>query len=447
MKPAKRARARPVREDRPVWIETVLWWVVATMVFATPIVLTPAGKDMFRLPKELLFRGGWIALLTLVIVGLLQRHGLWRREDLHKPAVSIALICLAWTIVATMASTNPRLSAEALFVVCGSVILFLTSLKLLPARSIYVIYLIVVPALLNAVLAGIQEWTSWRPIQLAELEYDRHLMTTGLMGNPNDVGALLVGPVLLALAGSFVTRGAQRLMIIASLLVLLAGLLASRTLTAIIATAVGVLIMNAVISWKRAVAGAVALSVIGALILTLYAPMAERAQKLRELITSGDYNALVTNRLTSFRAAEEMFRAYPLTGIGPGTFGWHYHDYKLLVQEKHPGLALSEKGAQWSFNFGEVHNDHLEIAAETGFPGWLLYMTTLGFLASHSFRRIAADESDVRSALARLLALPLASAFAVLTLAQFPLQLAATRTMILFLAALCISWSTHDDAG
>ncbi len=400
---------------------------------------------MFRLPKELLFRGGWIALLTLVIVGLLQRHVLWRREDLHKPAVSIALICLAWTIVATMASTNPRLSAEALFVVCGSVILFLTSLKLLPARSIYVIYLIVVPALLNAALAGIQEWTSWRPIQLAELEYDRHLMTTGLMGNPNDVGALLVGPVLLALAGSFVTRGAQRLMIIASLLVLLAGLLASRTLTAIIATAVGVLIMNAVISWKRAVAGAVALSVIGALILTLYAPMAERAQKLRELITSGDYNALVTNRLTSFRAAEEMFRAYPLTGIGPGTFGWHYHDYKLLVQEKHPGLALSEKGAQWSFNFGEVHNDHLEIAAETGFPGWLLYMAALGYLASHSFRRIAAGERDVRSALARLLALPLASAFAMLTLAQFPLQLAATRTMILFLAALCISWSTHDD--
>ena len=41
--------------------------------------------------------------------------------------------------------------------------------------------------------------------------------------------------------------------------------------------------------------------------------------------------------------------------------------------------------------------------------------------------------------------MPLAAGFFVLTLAQFPLQLAATVTTYLFLAALCFSWRHADE--
>lgn len=426
-------------------IERLLWWIVAAMVVATPLVIAPAGRDLFHLPKEMLFRGGWIALVTFAIAGLVWGKMTLRRTDLRNPAIAIVLACVVWAAITTGASSNPRVSLETLSVVCGSAIFFIASLKLLPGRSIAATLLVIIPALLNALVAGLQEWTELRPINLEEITYDRHLMTTGLMGNPNGVGSLLVLSILLVLAGSFATRGRRQIFMTGALVVLVFGLLASQTLTAIVATAVGGLVMTALVSWKRAVAGAAALAIIAALLVTLHSPLAQRAERLRELIAAGDYNALVTNRLTSFRAAEAMFREHPITGIGPGTFGWHYFDYKLLAQQRFPELALSEKDVQWAFNFGEVHNDHLEIAAETGFPGWILYMTALFWLGSRSFAKGSSSIEDERASLARILALPLAVAFGVLTLAQFPLQLAATRVTILFLAALCVAWSSHDD--
>lgn len=444
MKAARRATAHINRENRQHAVETVLWLIVSLMVFATPLVIAPEGKDLFRIPKDLLFQGGWIALVTLLIVGRIHGHRLWRPDDLRNPGVWIALVAVLWTLIGTVASSNPRMSVASLLVVSGSAIFFLVSLKLLPGRSIRAVFLVMIPALLNAIVAAIQEWTRWRPIELEELEYDRHLNTTGLMGNPNDVGTLLVGPILLALACLLAIRGRMRFPMTIVMLILITGLLASGTLTALVATAVGVLVMTAVVSWRKAAVGAATLFVIALLTLTLYKPMAERAQRLGDLVASGDYNALITNRLTSFRAAEKMFREHPITGIGPGTFGWHYYDYKLLIQEQYPALSLSEKGARWSFNFGEVHNDHLEIAAEAGLPAWLLYMAALTYLGTRTFVKPASGGRDARHSVARLLALPLAIAFAVLTLAQFPLQLAATRTMFLFIAAISISWRAPD---
>jgi len=46
-----------------------------------------------------------------------------------------------------------------------------------------------------------------------------------------------------------------------------------------------------------------------------------------------------------------------------------------------------------------------------------------------------------RKTLAELLALPLAVEFAILALAQFPLELTAVSSPFFFLAALCVAWS------
>jgi O-antigen ligase len=91
-----------------------------------------------------------------------------------------------------------------------------------------------------------------------------------------------------------------------------------------------------------------------------------------------------------------------------------------------------------------VHNDHLEILAESGLPGYVLYLVSLAGLASISFRRRDGPESE-RRRFARLFALPFAAAFATVTLAQFPLQLAATAVTSLFLAAICVAWSEVDE--
>ena len=436
---------QPSQVDRESgWLDSAPGWIVAALVVSAPVFMSPAGKDLFRLPKELLLRAGWIALVAVLVAGAVARIRAFPFENLRSPAVAIALAAVAWTTVATLASSNRDLSAGSLAFVAGAAVFFIASLEFARRASLKAAALVLIPAIMNALVAGIQEWTDWKPIALEELDFDRHLMTTGLMGNPNDVGTLLMGPILLAWAGAIATRGRPRFLFAATSVVLIAGLLASRTLTAILATAVGILVMSAILSWKKAVAGALAIAVAGALLVAFYPPLTERSRQLRTLIERKDYNAVLTNRLTSFFAATEMAKQHPIAGIGPGTFGWHYFEYRLLVEEKRPELGESRRGAQWNYNFGEVHNDHLEIAAEAGVPAWLLYIAALGVLASTSLRR-GAVSAGPRGEIARLLAMPLAAGFFVLTLAQFPLQLAATVTTYLFLAALCFSWRHADE--
>jgi len=130
-------------------------------------------------------------------------------------------------------------------------------------------------------------------------------------------------------------------------------------------------------------------------------------------------------------------RDHPLTGVGPGGFAFQYFDYKLRIQEQHPSL-FGPHGATPE-NFGEVHNDHLQVAAEIGLPGYVLFAAALLFLAAPAWR--TAQVQSPRNELVRVLALPLAVSFAVLAIAQFPLELVAATHAYLWAASAVVAWS------
>jgi O-antigen ligase len=150
-------------------------------------------------------------------------------------------------------------------------------------------------------------------------------------------------------------------------------------------------------------------------------------------------NETLSYRVPPFLAAWRMFTAHPLVGVGPGCWSLLYFDYKIAVERDHPALFHSGQG--WS-NFGEVHNDHLEILAETGVPGYILFVSALLFSASHSFRTADRDLDTNRdlTRVARLLAFPVSAALFVLCLAQFPLQLASTTSAFAFVFATTLGW-------
>jgi O-antigen ligase len=146
--------------------------------------------------------------------------------------------------------------------------------------------------------------------------------------------------------------------------------------------------------------------------------------------------------LTSYRppavmVAVDMFRERPLLGVGPGNYEARYMRYKLAVDERFP---------QWirpmNANFGEAHNDHVQLLAEAGLPGYLLYLGALASVASISFRRRRAQSQ--RAEFARIFALPAVVGFSVVGLAQFPLYLTVVTSAAIFASALAHVWSLDE---
>jgi O-antigen ligase len=140
-----------------------------------------------------------------------------------------------------------------------------------------------------------------------------------------------------------------------------------------------------------------------------------------------------------------MFRHHPISGVGPGCYAYEFLPYRVDVQQRYAGMLRLEPTA---LNFGETHNDHLQVLAEGGAPGYAIFLAALLFAGSLSFSgieeplRTAVDE---RTTFAKLIAFPTTVSLLVLTLGQFPLHLVAPLLNALFLIAMCSDWSATDS--
>src|SRR5207244_4449739 len=173
------------------------------------------------------------------------------------------------------------------------------------------------------------------------------------------------------------------------------------------------LAMSAIASWKNALRALAAVVLAGLLVIALVAPLRRRAMNMGHWLKSGEYNNVLTERLTPFIAAWTMFTDHPLTGVGPGALAWHYYDYKIRAEQRVPSLRLAyHRGS----NAGEAHNDHLQVLAEGGVLGYAAFASVIIALGSLSFR------APKTATFARRLALPLAIYWRVLSLAPFPLE-------------------------
>lgn len=410
-------------------IQRAILIVVAVGVVVLPLTVVPSGADPYRLPKELLFRAEAIVLLALLILqARVSRVSLakWRPEHILVAAV------VTWTIVVTATSTNRDLSIDSLITVIAAAVIFIATCVALEDRSLEVVDVLMIACCVNAAITVLQELGIWNPVPAAEGHYG----TIGLMGNANDLGTFLVVPAVAAVVMAVTSIGKRRWTYLGVAVLLASGMIASATRTALIAF-VGSLLVLAVVSMRRAwMAVGVVLLVVA---LAVSSPATTIGRSVRELGTAAiqrDYQRLFSERLLPFLAAAEMVRDHPLLGVGPGCFRYHFMAYRVALAAKYP--------AEWTrgfpMNWGTVHNDHLQVAAETGMIGSLLFLASLGMLA----RRSSGTALTPRAAFARTLRWPLVAAIFLVCLAQFPLELAAPRLMFLTLGALCVTWDRID---
>ena len=407
-----------------------LWRIVTAGVIIIPLYISTGGKDGFRLPKEILFRLETLLLAGICIVLLaarkIPRPASWKDPDLLLPALAVA-----WSLVSFIGSSNRVVSLPSFLWICGWALIFIVTTALANGRPLAVVYVSLLPALINGFLVLLQEADLWNPLFSGKtLEHAYH---SALIGNANDVGVFLVGPAIASFALIFVTRSHRVLHVSAAFLLLVAAV-ANHTLTALIALVAGFLATVFLISKPRAIAAALIACVILIATVWLYPPLRFRYDLNKRFIATGYYDGFLSGRLLPNITAAQMFADHVLTGVGPGCFKWEFFWYKVRVVEQHKNMVLSGQ----KVNYGEAHNDHLQILAETGLPGYAIFVACLVGISSISFRRIETPAPEQK--FAKLASFPLALSFAVLAIAQFPLELASSMAVNIYLFALCRAW-------
>lgn len=414
------------------WRELAILALVLAGAVAIPLVFRRDPAGMFRLPKLIALRAEAILIvfvtLASILLGAPVPRSRWRAAWVLLPLAVLAVVAIL-----TLTSTNREVSVSALLSAAATAIVFFATVSAARTRGWILVAAPLAAAAANAVLLVIEETNLWMPFGV-ERGTAHHLQCDALIGNPNELGGYLGAAALAAFAIAATRR--WRALAIAAAALLVIALLFSQTLTAIVAFAAAVFCMMVLSSWRHALRAAAIGAAAAVLLIAFVAPFRARATNTIDWIREGQYNAIATERFTPFVAAWTMFAVHPLGGVGPGAFGWQYYDYKLAAERRYPALrATFNRGV----NYGEVHNDHLQVLAEGGVIGYAAFLTLLAALGFLSFA-IRRDAVDPRLRFARQLAFPLAVFCAVFSLAQFPIETTVVRGLLVHFAALCAGW-------
>lgn len=414
--PRRGSASRPAPEDAPA-LETLAFWLAAALVLALPLLWDSDCLEVFRVPKREAALALW-ATLAAVFVARNPGGAAWRDPWWW-----------AWAGVLAGGVASAAASGQALVVLVRCIPLALAALgwgalrQLSEERRQRLLTLVIAAGVLQALLTLLLVLPSFRPEAFTRIPtLEGRYGWIGTMGNPADVGVLLVPPIVIAVALALGQKRRRRVHLAAAALMLLVTL-GTRTLTAAIALAVGA----AALLWRYvprrtripAVAGVAAL----ALLLATVGPLAPRTRTAVGEFRRGGWMSIGSGRGAGYAAALGMAAARPVTGVGFGLFennSFRYQDESVLARR---ARVLRLETA-----FGQAHNDVLQYAAETGMLGVLLAAGGLALAWRRS--RPAPAVLPAR--------LPLLAAMAPLALLQFPTHLAAVAAQWVVLAALAL---------
>lgn len=433
----KRSRRRPQRPSgvapsaalghaKPR-LAVALTWLLGIATFLTLVAVDPRAAASFEAPKLLISVLAIAAAVALAAAaGMLpvarppSRRQRW--------ALGCAAAGLAFAVLSAALSPRPAVAFDTL----RTMVLFASLAVLAGAAAVSaplwrgVVRGFVAGAAANAVVSLAQRSGKIELFQYVT-EGGRGF-ASGWVGNTGVLGLVLALAALLVLAGLLRARSAGgRLAGGALLALLVAGLIATDSVTGVLALAGGAAVVALVLlpgrrtRWLVAAGAAAAVVALAAALLVADRP----TQTL---------NQLLTYRLAPWAAAVEMAGERPALGWGAGSFGAEYAPHVMAAEVRwqtrlvNPHLAGS---------YAEAHNDVLQGMAELGLPAILLLLAAAG-LAVWPLLRAPAGDPERAAVLATLAAGALAA------VAWFPLQRPAVA--ILLLVALGRAWRLAADA-
>ena len=391
--------------------------LLVALLVVTPFVVVPDAKEGFRAPKTLL--AGWLALASLVAAsgGVRETTTVAWRHLWDRPLVRSVLPLLVVILMGGLWTAHPAHFVDAATDVVIAGIAGVGWSLTLPS-----------PWLRRALW-----WSCGASVAVALLTLDQaagfigvldglgvtaptaRLRLTSTLGNPGDVGASLVLPLLMVAGAHRAVAGRWRVALGVAAAAMAAALVATATLAALVALAAGLAALAAMrvgrhgLASRRLVVIALVVIVIGLVVPAVRA----RVDAVVGAARSGDWNAMLTGRLDGWRAAVAMLDRDPLTGVGHGGYRAEYARTRLALMDR--GVPFFDLQAQVMFD--TPHNEYLSVAAEQGWPGLIALTCGVWWLMGAAWRVPGSDDRPL--AIAGLVAL------ATLALAWFPLHVGA----------------------
>ena len=356
-------------------------WLAIAAVVVPPLVVVPGLLEPFRLPQRL--TAEWLALASLVFLAVgsprlsLPEAGepprAWfplpaLRTWLRLPPLQAALPLLLVAAASLLTTVHPAHVVDALAdLAIGVAVLVGWSLALDVRALRRMLDAALVPAAALAVVGILQLHQIWQPMVFAEAPEAERLAVTSLAGNPGDLAAVLVLPLLVAQAGLREARGWRlgwRLLVLALCTYALAG---TQTLTSLVAAAAGSAVLwAALLPRRRVVAAAAATVAVLLLLVALVAPLRQRVEFLWQSVTVGDgLNEVLSGRLDAWRVAARLLADHPLAGVGFGAYRAEFGPAKL----RRLGEGTPFFTGHVNPSFASAHDEYLEVGADLGWPG------------------------------------------------------------------------------
>lgn len=298
----------------------------------------------------LLVLGGWLAHASA------NRGSIRAALRPHRRLLAVVALLLSWLTLSLAWTEQPGPASSRLadwYVNGAALVVLLTSVR--TPRAVRLVVGAVVLAVVAAVglaLAGIDLAPARAPEDAAVVQG----RLQGVAGDPNFMAAFIVPALVLAAALQSVVDPRARPLLVAAMVVLLAGLAATQSRGGLLAAVVALVAAFLVMRGRRAAvlgAGALALLVIGVWI-SANPGVLERLQSAEQDRGSG--------REDLWLVAWRMSGDHPITGVGLNSFTVHSGEYV-----RRPG----------AMNYVDLvvdrphvaHNTYLEMLAESGVVG------------------------------------------------------------------------------
>ncbi len=392
--------------------------LLGAAVLASWLAVDPASLDSFDPPK---------AILGATAIGLAAAFALAarvRRVGFALPRFSPAAILLAAGVAGAFLSSlsSPRRGAS--LAALRLALVFLLALPLGASEGYRrhrprLVAALGGAAAASAILVLLAAFRLFSPFALAG-NSDRAALGA-LVGNAGYAGIALALAAV-TLVPFFARRGRARPFALAAFLLASAGLVATRSLSAVAVLLGGSAVYGALAGGRpgRRVLAAAAAALVA--VVVFYRPMRSRLGGAFRAATHGSWNEAFTARAAPWLAAAEMVRAHPLAGVGIGNFGAEYVPARIAAETRYrrrlvlPGMATN--------SFAQAHNDYLDLFAGTGIPAGACVIAAAALLVAGIVRLGRRDPEAAASA-------AILGGGAIAAFAWFPLQIVPTALWIL----------------